>query len=254
MESVNVSPRKRFGPGCGFALALALLPAMMGFRSTLYESFYVPTGSMEPTLRIGDRLTATKFAYGWRIPFTRIPVGALKVPSRGDIVVFTRTPSEHKDTLWAQLDIAGLVPSSDYVKRVVAVPGDTVAVVDGEVVLNGTVRPAREEGPYRYVDHACKAMQTRRFSAGLDGVRHVILKASNARKRRPDWGPEKVPRGHVFMLGDNRDRSKDSRSYGFVPVRDIKARAGRVWASLPLCTPGSALPEVRWRRLGTSLN
>jgi signal peptidase I len=199
-------------------------------------------------------VTAAKFAYGWRIPFTRIPVGSLEVPSRGDIVVFTRTPAEDQDAFWTHLDIAGLVPSSDYIKRVVALPGDTVAVVDGELVLNGELRRAREEGPYRYVDHACEAMQTRRYSARVDDMEHVILKASHARNRRSDWGPKEVPKGHVFMLGDNRDRSKDSRSVGFVPIRDIKAKASRIWASLPLCTRGNALPEVRWNRVGKALH
>jgi len=245
---------KRLGPGCGFVLALGLLPAMMAFRSAVYESFYVPTGSMEPSLRIGDRVTAAKFAYGWRIPFTRIPLGSLKAPQRGDIVVFTLPKAEDKGAWWTDLDIAGLVPSNDYIKRVVAVPGDKVAVKDGELVLNGKRLRATDEGPYRYVDHECEPMQTRRFAVGGSSDGHVILKASNARNRRSDWGPKTVPKGHVFVLGDNRDRSKDSRSYGFVPIRDIKAKATRVWASLPLCTPGDAMPQVRWKRVGKRLD
>lgn len=226
---------------------------MIGFRSVVLQSFYVPSGSMEPTLRIGDRIFAAKYAYGWRLPFTRIPLGSLEVPQRGDVVVFTRPIEDQEDAWWSELDIAGLVPARDYVKRVAAVAGDTVAVRNGVVVIDGRPTQATDQGPYRYVDQSCTTMQTRRLLTD-EGPSRVILQATQAHRRQPDWGPETVPSGHVFVLGDNRDRSKDSRSFGFVPVRDIKGKALRVWASRPLCTPGDTLPGMRWKRVGKQVN
>lgn len=253
MRCVTDSPKRRRGPGCGFLVTLGLLPLMLGVQSTVVESFLVPSGSMEPTLRIGDRILAWKFAYGLRVPFTRISLTGPVAPERGDIVVFVRPGSRDPDAWTAQIDIPSVVPSEDYVKRVVAVPGDTVAVRDGRVVVNGKGQGGEDLGPYRFVDGECDAMQTRRRSETLGSHDYVVLQAAEPGRRRADWGPKKVPKGKVAVLGDNRDRSKDSRSIGFVPIDLIKGKAVRIGLSVPACTTGDALPEIRWQRMGQAL-
>jgi len=230
-----------------------MIPLMLVFRSSVMESFLVPTGSMEPTLRIGDRILAWKSAYGLRYPFTRIPVGDIDTPERGDIVVFILPGTRDAGDWTDKVDFAPVFPSADYVKRVVAVPGDKVAVKDGRVVVNGKSVGGRDLGPYRYVDHECDPMQTRRRSEKVGSRDYVVLQASDEGKRRADWGPKTVPKNRVFVLGDNRDRSKDSRSFGFVPIHLIKAKAVRIGVSMPLCTTGDALPELRWKRIGSAI-
>lgn len=236
------------GPGCSFLLALLLMPLMWSVRSCGYESFSVPSGSMEPTLRIGDKVLVQKFAYGLRLPFTRVFATGPEVPERGDVVVFIAPGTIEPNTLLGRADLP-FHATSDYIKRVVGLPGDTVAVRDGAVVINGKAARRKELGPYRYTDADCNNHPTVRYEEALPTRPHVVLEAADPGKRKSDWGPEKVPKGKVFVLGDQRDRSKDGRSIGFVDVSLIKGQATHVWWSVPGCTAKGEGPGVRWKRV-----
>ena len=164
-------------------ITLALL-----IRSQVVEPFKIPSGSMIPTLEVGDYIIVFKFWYGLRIPFMKEPVVEWRTPSRGDVVVFTRpddpaTPHEDDSAI-------------HIIKRVIGLPGDTVEVRGAQVFINGN----KLDESYA------------RWSAGgsLDGY----------------FGPQQVPEGHVLLLGDNRDQSKDSR-YWTNPFLDIKRIKGK---------------------------
>jgi signal peptidase I len=159
------------------AVALALV-----IRTFAFQAFRIPSGSMEDTLLVGDYLFVTKFLYGAEIPFTggaRLP--AIRQPERGDIIVF-RFPED---------------PSQDYIKRCVGTPGDTIAVRDKILYVNGE---AQVEPFTKHSD--------RRIRAGVD-----------------TFGPVTVPEGKYFMMGDNRDNSRDSRMWGFLDHSLIRGKA-----------------------------
>jgi signal peptidase I len=194
-------------------------------RSFLFEPFKIPSGSMIPTLLVGDLILVNKFEYGVRLPVINQKVIANKDPARGDVVVFRYPPD----------------PRIDYIKRVVGLPGDEVAYLNKVLTINGkrvdtTARPDYyDDDSRRYAQH---------FSETLSGVEHGIL----TDKDRPAFIPGaqnfpngeacqytgegvtcKVPAGHYFMMGDNRDNSVDSRYWGFVPDRNLVGRAFFVW-------------------------
>jgi signal peptidase I len=187
-----------------FALVLAVLTAA---KIAIAEPYYVPSGSMEPTLLIGDELLATKYAYGYSaaslpastvLPTTERILGAL--PERGDIVVF-RSPGDR---------------SQFWVKRVIGLPGDRIALHAGRVWINGSPMPVRADGTGEMeIDNGSTA-QAPRFIETLPGGReHAIFKITRDGPY-DDMREVTVPPGHVFVMGDNRDNSADSR----VPVAD----------------------------------
>jgi signal peptidase I len=196
----------------GLALFLLL---MLGFRSALADWVSVPTGSMNPTILEGDRVLVDKYVFGLRIPFTLTRVSGGADPARGDIVVFDSP-----------------VGGQSLVKRVAAIPGDTLELDGERLIVNG--QPAR----YRPGDvtHVRQLLATTAaegpavLSEELPGVEHEIL-ILPARTSHRRFGPVTVPAGMYFMLGDNRDNSADSRYIGFVPRRNIVGRATRVVVS-----------------------
>lgn len=170
-----------------FFKTLAVFLAIAFFlRATVVEAFKIPSGSMIPTLKIGDHILVSKFTYGIRLPFMDSPLIQYGTPARGDIVVFTRPD----DPITVEDD-----SKINIIKRVVGVGGDTVEVTGTKVYVNN------QEIQESYA----------RWDEGG---------AAN-------WGPEVIPQGHVFLLGDNRDHSKDSRfwNYPFLPVENVKGRA-----------------------------
>jgi signal peptidase I len=191
------------------AVAIALL-----LRAFVIEAFQIPSGSMIPTLEIGDHIFVSKFAYGVGIPFTDKKILSLHGPRRGDVIVF-KYP---------------LGPETDYIKRVVGLPGDLVEIRRNEIFINGTAMPrelsssstcGEGDGP---TDRPCELWVER-----LDGRPH---KARHEADRAPtDFGPKAVPADNVFVMGDNRDNSNDSRVWGTVPYELIKGRALIVWWS-----------------------
>ena len=215
-------------------LTLILLVAVsLSVRSAIADWNDVPSGSMKPTILIGDRIFVNKLAYDLKIPFTRVRVATWDDPQRGDIVI-----------CWSPADGTRLV------KRVVAIPGDMIAMRDGRLQINGqTLTYTRADmEPVREVmgeDVAGKQF----FTEDLTGVEHVVAFEPGKRAVR-DLGPLRVPPGKYFMLGDNRDNSADSRYFGFV---DRGAVAGQVTGvAVSLDYENSYKP--RWSRFFSGLD
>jgi signal peptidase I len=230
------------------------LLAVLFIRSVLAEPFRIPSGSMVPTLEVGDHILVTKYSYGFRIPLTRIPLGSLEVPERGDIVVFVY-PGSEKNDFQQYLDLP-FPPAAtyDYVKRVVGLPGDTIEVKNGELFINGTLEPRTLVDEYAFVDDRCHTSQTYRYVETLEGRPHAVLEEMVPLRRMGNFGPTTVPEGSVFAMGDNRDHSADSRIWGFVPLRNIKGKAWFVWLSYDRCQNDIPIfGSFRDGRFGTNL-
>lgn len=199
--------------------------AVFVLRSFLVEPFKIPSGSMIPTLLIGDFILVNKFTYGVRLPVINRTVVAMNSPERGDVVVFRFPPD----------------PSLDYIKRVVGVPGDTVAYRDKRIFLNGVELSQEAQGDYLDKD---RLVYTPRYREKLGEVAHDILIEKDA----PGYLPQgvqypyrenciynaqgvscTVPAGHYFVMGDNRDNSQDSRFWGFVPDANLVGKAFFIW-------------------------
>jgi signal peptidase I len=187
----------------GFALFIAL---MIVFRSALADWNVVPTGSMKPTIIEGDRILVNKLAYDFRVPLTHVSIHRFADPKRGDVVVFD---SKAADTR--------------LVKRVIGLPGDTVAMRDNHLVINGI------EARYVGVEHAADAIFATESYAEMS---HRVELSNTGGSRLSTFGPVTVPKDHYLVLGDNRDNSADSRVYGFIPRDEIVGNAKTVVLSL----------------------
>ena len=196
-------------------------------RSFAVEPFRIPSGSMIPTLKIGDFILVNKFTYGLRLPVLHTEVVDFGEPERGDIIVF-RYPED---------------PDVDYIKRVVGVPGDRIAYRDKVLYING--ERAQQESLGTYVGEGAGAAMTgaslRREE--LAGLNHRILVMENGYRRDFEYT---VPPKQYFVMGDNRDNSKDSRYWGTVPEANLVGKAMVVWMNWD-----SAAGGVGWDRIGT---
>lgn len=235
-------------------------------RSILVEPFQIPSGSMVPTLAIGDFILVSKLTYGVRVPFTNIEIVPRGEPERGDIVVFVYPPNQSHDPLCMIKRIppslsGGALPGpkepceTDYIKRVVGLPGDTVEVRDDIVYVNGIEQSRTFQHSFSYEDQFCRSSDMRMFEEALDGHPHPVLQSTTYAQRMADWGPKTVPDGHYFMMGDNRDNSADSRVWGFVPRENVRGKAELVWLSFNNCEGTiRGLGKLRTERIGSMLH
>jgi len=182
------------------------------FRSFLFEPFKIPSGSMIPTLLIGDFILVNKYAYGLRLPVLNTKFLDVAEPQRGDVVVF-RYPVE---------------PGINFIKRLVGLPGDTIVYRDKKLFINGEPLQLETQGVYSSSEVKCTTPRpdAERYTEQLGDVSHDILLHHGSGSRDGQWV---VPEGHYFMMGDNRDRSNDSREWGFVPEANLMGRAVGIW-------------------------
>ena len=194
-------------------------------RSFLFEPFKIPSGSMIPTLQIGDLILVNKFHYGIRLPVANTKVTAGNPVQRGDVMVFRYPPK----------------PSVDYIKRVVGIPGDEVAYLNKKLTINGQPVASESLPDYfddsvmRYFRHERESLPGKTHQIIVDNERPGFIAGADEFPFREQcrYSVEgvvcKVPEGHYFMMGDNRDNSLDSRYWGFVPDQNIVGKAFFVW-------------------------
>lgn len=198
-------------------------------RSFIAEPFRIPSGSMMPTLLVGDFILVNKFTYGIRLPVLHTGIVELNKPERGDIVVF-RYPKN---------------PSIDYIKRVVGLPGDRVAYYNKKTYINGKLSKQVSLGRYQGVGQGVNMTGAEHLVEDLAGIEHSIL---------IEQGPPSVegvfivPEGQYFVMGDNRDNSNDSRYWGTVPEENLVGKAFFIWMSWDWQLKG-----IGFDRIGTIL-
>lgn len=183
------------------------------FRYTVASPYKIPTGSMIPTLKIGDFIFVSKMSYALKLPFTNINLIEYKKPKAGDVIVFIYPEN----------------PALDYIKRVVAVAGDEIELRDSVLYINGksyekskiSVPPELSEGGKYY------------YKETISETTHVGMEfTENEPMPSDNFGPYVIPPEHVFAMGDNRDNSQDSRFWGPLPIKNIRGKAMFIWLSL----------------------
>ncbi len=218
------------------------LVIFFAIRTFLFEAYRIPSGSMIPTLLVGDWLFVNKLAYGPHVPGTEINLPGYTDPKRGDVVVF-KSP----DQIDQPED-----PNPTLVKRCVAVAGDTIWMRDGMLHVNGIPQPqgfaaenVKGDGTFSHPLFAWqKPFEIRGTRAGEPAAAPTL----------DNWGPLVVPPAHLFMLGDNRYDSKDGRYWGFVPRENVRGRPAFVYYTYNADDSDRPLPfltDIRWGRLGT---
>ena len=193
------------------ALVIAVILALI-IRAFVIQAFKIPSGSMENTLLVGDYILVNKFIYGVKLPFTDITILPIKDPKPGDVIVF-KFPKD---------------PSKDYIKRVVGVGGDSLEIRDKKIYVNGELQNSDFA---KYVDP--------RILRGPSRLGQID-------SRRDNLGPQKIPEGKLFVMGDNRDSSNDSRFWGLVDKSAVRGRAIVIYWSWDKYKN----TKVRWNRLG----
>lgn len=224
-------------------LTRSLLPVfilVLLLRSFVFEPFRIPSGSMMPTLLVGDFILVNKYAYGLRLPVTHTKIWDSGEPQRGDVAVF-RFPQN---------------PSIDYIKRIVAVPGDTVDYRDKQLWINGEPQDLQVIGNYTGVGSGERETGSLLAVESIDDVVHEVL----IDPHRFDFGhacrvlangPITIPDGQYFAVGDNRDNSNDSRCWGLVPEANLVGRASLIWMNFDSALPGF---PIDWRRIGDKIH
>lgn len=199
-------------------------------RSFLVEPFRIPSGSMLPSLLIGDFILVNKYHYGIRLPVLNKKLVEIGSPKRGDVMVF-RFPGDE---------------SVNYIKRVVGLPGDHIVYREKKLYINGAMAEQSALDSYAYSESEEQNIRAHRFVEKLNGVEHQILLTDNADMMPLEFT---VPDGQYFVMGDNRDRSNDSRFWGTVPEQNIVGRAFMIWFSWDFSNGGGVL----WERIGNTI-
>ena len=227
-------------------IVYAILIAVV-IRTVAFEPFNIPSGSMIPTFLVGDYLFVSKYSYGYsRFSMPLSPDvfdGRIfgRVPTRGDVVVF-KFPHD---------------TSVDYIKRVIGLPGDKIQVKAGQLYINGTMAPRKLVGEYVENDEGRRTIATQYIETLPNGLQHPILKEQDVgyMNNTPEF---QVPADHVFVMGDNRDNSSDSRvmdssGVGYVPIENLVGRAEFIFFSVegraPIWQVWEWPFEIRWSRL-----
>ncbi len=228
----------------------------IGIRTVAFEPFNIPSGSMIPTLLIGDYLFVSKYSYGYSrfsLPLSPPLFGGRifgSLPNRGDVAVF-KLPRDN---------------STDYIKRIIGLPGDRIQMKGGQLYVNGTIVPRRDAGQYLAEGDGPRTL-LRRYDETLPPSRegrapkvHEILKASD-NEPLDNTQEFRIPEGHVFAMGDNRDNSLDSRvlnAVGFIPVENLVGRAEFIFFSVNATAQWWEIWEwpfeIRWSRLFKGIN
>lgn len=218
---------------------------VLGFRSVFFEPFKIPSGSMIPTLMIGDFILVNKMAYGFKVPFSDwfsdpVYITGPDTPKRGDVIVF-KYPKD---------------PDINYIKRVVALPGDTIQVIDKVLYINDEAIPTEDFDGTQIMEDMDEKFQNInfRFFKNKTGEHTHITQIHEDNMFTANFSKVTVPEGHYFAMGDNRDFSSDSRAWGFVPFENIKGKALLVWFSLSLPFTYEDTYNFRPWRIGTMID
>ncbi|HBR96625.1 MAG TPA: signal peptidase I [Gammaproteobacteria bacterium] len=206
-----------------------VLLIVLVLRSFIFEPFRIPSGSMIPTLLVGDFILVNKFTYGIRLPVTNTKILDLSTPKSGDVAVF-RFPRD---------------PSLDYIKRIIGVPGDRIRYYNKTLTINGQPVPVEKIGLFQPPEASSPAQNLLELKENLQGVEHRALVSLDKRVINGEWV---VPEGHYFVMGDNRDNSNDSRFWGYVPEENLVGKAMIIWMHWNWNTGGLA-----WERLGNRI-
>jgi signal peptidase I len=201
------------------SILVAILVALT-LRAFVVEAFKIPSGSMIPTLAIGDQIFVNKYKYGLRVPFTANRIVEFDSPSRGEVIVFI-CPDQ---------------PEDDYIKRIVAIAGDELEYIQGVLHINGKALAKKDLGRKSHMEREARSGRWYPFEAVAyqetnGDATYTILEKPNLMKSDRNFGPVRVPEKHVFVMGDNRDSSRESRIFGFVPENHILGRSLFVWWS-----------------------
>ena len=229
----------------GLALLFIVLLVVI-FRSIFFEPFKIPTGSMIPTLKIGDFILVNKFAYGFKVPFSDITIGSFssdpvylfgrKEIKRGDIVVFKYPKS----------------PAVNYIKRVIGLPGETIEIRDKRVLIDGKPLDIEEVKPAKYMKTMDEKFRDNNLAFYKVKLKEktFVYQVDKDNFFKVDFEKRKIPKGHYFVMGDNRDFSYDSRYWGVVPHKNIKGQAFLVWLSIESSTNPDKSFSLRTERIG----
>ncbi|HUV20796.1 MAG TPA: signal peptidase I [Gammaproteobacteria bacterium] len=214
-----------------------VLLAVLVLRGFIVEPFRIPSGSMMPTLLVGDFILVNKFSFGLKLPVTHYKITSGDKPKRGDVVVF-RYPQDE---------------SQDYIKRVIGLPGDHVSYYNRKLSINGEALPIELDHVYQGLGDLNQMQQAsgcdragascQAFTESNDGVDYTVM--TNPATTYSINGEVFVPEGHYFVMGDNRDHSNDSRIWGYVPEENLVGKAFMIWMHWDWREDGSGLDLSR---------
>lgn len=238
---------KHFSRSSWGSFTLAIMAAIV-FRQSVASPYKIPSGSMIPTLKIGDFIFVNKLSYALKlpVPYVNRNLADFGAPKRGDVVVFIYP---HDRNL-------------DFIKRVVGIPGDKIELREDVLYINEAPVEFKEYKDRSIIDDQASDVKAyvKLLQEKTGQTKHLIMQYPKA---TPDtFDPIVVPSGHLFVMGDNRDNSRDSRFWGFVPIEDVRGKAKFIWLSLDFDNPYFSIellgksyqvPSIRWNRFGMKI-